>query len=276
MRDTATAVSRGWRRTPTPRGRLGLALSEQIGDTSMPEKMRVLDRAATRAYYDRFGKKQDSQGFYEDPALDDLVAHADFQDARRVFEFGCGTGRFAARLLEKCLPSSTSYLGCDLSPVMVGLAKDRIAAYGARAQVVLSDGAVRFSLPDHSVDRVVCNYVLDLLSEADIERFFSEAHRVTMPGGKVCIASLTTGVSVPSHIVSSLWMSIFRLSPAIVGGCRPIQVDACIDPQEWQVVHRRVVTPYGVPSEVLILETIHAANNESEPTALRSGAYAER
>lgn len=144
---------------------------------------------------------------------------------------------------------------------MIGLAKRRLEAYGERVQVVLSEGAVRFPLPDHSVDRVVSSYVLDLLSEADIGRFFAEARRVIMPGGKACIASLTGGVNFPSRIVSSLWMSIFRLSPAIVGGCRPIHVDACIDPQVWQVEHRRVVTPFGVPSEVLILETKDMPSN---------------
>jgi len=219
----------------------------------MPDKERVLDPTAAQAYYDRFGKKQDSQGFYEDPALDELVAHAGFDGSRYVFEFGCGTGKFAARLLETQLPSSARYFGIDVSPVMVDLAKHRLATYGGRAQVALSEGAVRFPLADHSVDRVVSSYVLDLLSEADIGRFFSESLRVLAPGGKVCIASLTKGVGLASRIVSSLWTSLFRLNPAIVGGCRPIQVDAFANPQEWQVAHRRVVTPFGVPSEVLIL-----------------------
>lgn len=219
----------------------------------MPEKERVLDPAAAQAYYDRFGKKQDGQGFYEDPALDDLIAHASLQGARHVFEFGCGTGKLAARLLERYLPFSAKYLGCDISPVMIGLAGQRLRAYGERAQVSLSDGTIRFPLPDHSVDRVISCYVLDLLSDADIRRFFSEAWRVIAPGGKLCIASLTEGVNLPSRIVSSLWSSIFRFNPAVVGGCRPIRVDAFVDLQAWQVPHRRVVAPFGVPSEVLIL-----------------------
>jgi len=37
-----------------------------------------LTSSEARAYYDKFGKKQDTQGFYEDPALDDLIAHAGF------------------------------------------------------------------------------------------------------------------------------------------------------------------------------------------------------
>ncbi|MEO6772182.1 MAG: class I SAM-dependent methyltransferase [Kofleriaceae bacterium] len=244
----------------------------------MTIKDQVLSPTAAQAYYDRFGKKQDSQGFYEDPALNELVAHASFQEARFVFEFGCGTGKFASRVLEKSMLPSASYLGCDISPVMIGLAKRRLEPYGERAQVVLSEAAVRFPVPAHSVDRVVSSYVLDLLSEADIKRFFSESHRVMIPGGKLCIASLTSGVNVPSRIVSSLWMSVFRIRPALVGGCRPIHIDAFVNRQQWQVAHRRVVTPYGVPSEVLILGmkgttgTAGTTNNEPEPTAPCAGA----
>jgi ubiquinone/menaquinone biosynthesis C-methylase UbiE len=219
----------------------------------MSEKERVLKPAAAQAYYDRFGKKQDSQGFYEDPAFDELVVHAGFQDARSVFEFGCGTGKFAAHLLENPLPPTARYMGCDISPVMVDLAKRRLGAYGERAQVVLSEGAIRFPVPDHSVDRVVATYVLDLLSVEDIERFFVESHRVLAPGGKVCIASLTPGVSTPSRIVASLWMFVFRLNPALVGGCRPLRLDDFMDSGAWQVEYRKVVTPFAVPSEVLVL-----------------------
>ncbi len=246
--------------------------ADRLGRHNVPSTDHVLSPSAAQAYYDRFGKKQDSQGFYEDPALDELLAHASFQDSRRVFEFGCGTGKFSARLLEKYLPSSASYLGCDISSVMVALATRRLEAYGDRARVVLSEGAGRFPLPERSVDRVVASYVLDLLSETDIERFFTEAHRVIVPGGKVCIASLTRGVNFSSHVVSSLWMSVFRLDPTLVGGCRPIQVDAFVNPQDWQITYRRVVTPFGVPSEALILERKSATNNEPEPMTLGVGA----
>ena len=88
----------------------------------MADEHAVLTVSEAQAYYNRFGKKQDSQGFYEDPVLDDLIAHASFQEAQRVFEFGCGTGKFAARLLAEYLPASATYLGCDVSPVMIGLA----------------------------------------------------------------------------------------------------------------------------------------------------------
>lgn len=224
-------------------------------DTVTSRVDKVLEPGAARAYYDRFGAKQDRQGFYEDAATDDLVAHAGFEEAGRVFEFGCGTGKLAARLLDRQLPPAARYLGCDISPTMVGLSTRRLAGHAGRAQVVLSEGAVRFPVPDRAVDRVVSCYVLDLLSPEDIRRFLDESRRVLVPGGRVCVASLTRGVGAASRLVSGLWTQVFRLAPALVGGCRPIALDDCVDARAWRVVHRRVVTPWGVPSEVLVLES---------------------
>jgi len=214
---------------------------------------RVLTASEVRAFYDRFGKKQDTQGFYEGPVLEDLIRHAAFPEARRVFEFGCGTGKFAARLLEEHLPGSATYLGCDVSPVMVGLAAQRLEAYSERAMAIQSDGTVRFPLSDHAVDRVISTYVLDLLSETDTRAVFAEAHRVLIPGGRLCLAGLTRGTTLPSRVVSTLWAAIFRVRPSLVGGCRPVVLDAYAERALWQQTHRAVVTPFGVPSEVLVL-----------------------
>jgi len=210
-----------------------------------------------QAFYDSFGKKQDTQSFYEDSALDELIAHAHFAEAEKVFEFGCGTGRFADRLLAEHLSSSATYLGCDLSSTMVGLAKEQLAKYAERAQVLQSDDKMIFSLPDNSVDRVVSTYVLDLLSEMDIEAFLREAHRVLNNEGKLCLVSLTKGTTFLSRAVSAVWDGIFRLRPALVGGCRPISLTRHIDPTHWELEYQNVVIAFGVPSEVLIVHPIH-------------------
>jgi ubiquinone/menaquinone biosynthesis C-methylase UbiE len=219
----------------------------------MRNKQTTLTSSEARTFYDRFGKKQDTQGFYENPALDDLIAHANFYDAQKVFEFGCGTGKFAARLLGDHLSSSARYLGCDVSVTMVNLATHRLAPYAERAKVVKSDGSIRFPVSDHSVDHVISNYVLDLLSEEDILLVFAEAHRVLTLEGKFCLVSLTKGVSFVSRIVSFIWMEVFHLRPTLVGGCRPILLESYLDKERWQLEYQTVLTPFGVPSEVFIL-----------------------
>lgn len=238
----------------------------------MRDGSRVLTADEARAFYDRFGAKQDGQSFYEDPALDDLIAHARFGEARRVFEFGCGTGRLAERLLAGHLPPEAAWLGCDVSPVMVELATRRLAAFGGRAGVQRSDGRIAFPVPDRSVDRVVSCYVLDLLSFDDVRAVFAEAHRVLEPSGLLCVVSLTTGVTALSRIVSLLWQIAFRVRPALVGGCRPIHLETFVDDARWRTRHRRVVMPFGVPSEVLVLESLPGATEPAADDSSRTGA----
>lgn len=216
-----------------------------------------------RTYYNWLGKKLDTQSFYEDPALDELIAHADFGACEQAFEFGCGTGRFAERLLRQHLPQSASYLGVDLSPVMVDIARQRLSPFGvARARVEQTDGSIRIPLPNHAVDLVIASYVLDLLSEEDIHEFTKEALRVLKPGGMLCLACLTDGVTWSSRMVSNIWNGLYRLSPVLVGGCRPVRLEACIDRSLWHVTHQHVLTPFAVPTLALVATPVtpeHAA-----------------
>jgi ubiquinone/menaquinone biosynthesis C-methylase UbiE len=117
-----------------------------------------------RRFYDRFGKKQDSQSFYENPALDKLIQIAEFENARAIVEFGYGTGRFALRLFDDCLSNKTAYHGFDISTTMVDLAKQRLVQYKGRASVTLTSGSATVPLEDGSCDRFISNYVLDLLT----------------------------------------------------------------------------------------------------------------
>ena len=70
----------------------------------MTRRSPVLTHDEARRVYDRIGAGQDSQAFYEDRATRLLIRHGAFERARSVLEFGCGTGRFAARLLARHLP----------------------------------------------------------------------------------------------------------------------------------------------------------------------------
>lgn len=221
----------------------------------------VLTPSQARKFYDRFGKRQDTQAFYEDAALEDLIAHAGFEHAASVFEFGCGTGRFAERLLGKHLCPYASYLGIDISSTMIEIAGRRISPYGERANVEQSNGSVAFPLPDQSVDRVICTYVLDLLPQTGIQQAVSEARRAIAPGGRLCLVSLTTGNTVTSRFVSGLWSAIFRLYAPLVGGCRPIQLESLVGRHGWGVEYRNVISRFGIASEVLVARPPAAFNN---------------
>ncbi len=211
----------------------------------------MLSRDQVRTIYDRFGVRQDEQAYYEDAAVDVLIAHAGFAQARRVFEFGCGTGRLAERLLEHELPPQGRYLGVDLSSTMVQLAARRLLPFGPRAVIARAEGFPGLPLADRSVDRFLSTYVFDLLAEDDIRRLLDEARRVLLPGGRLCLAGLGHGTTLRSRLVSGAWSLVHAVAPARVGGCRPLRLRPHLD-RHWQIVYTTVVTPYAIPSEVVI------------------------
>jgi ubiquinone/menaquinone biosynthesis C-methylase UbiE len=214
---------------------------------------RVLSHEQAREFYDRFGTKQDLQAFYENPAIEVLLRHGGFESARAVVELGCGTGRLAERLLRERLPGEATYVGFDISETMVGLAVPRLEPWRHRARVQRTEGPPVLPLPDGACDRFLSTYVLDLLGEDDIRTALREARRVLAAGGRLCLASLTFGRTVPSRAVCRLWTAIHSLSPRLVGGCRPLRLEA-FTAADWKILHGEVVCTLGICTEVLLAE----------------------
>lgn len=212
----------------------------------------MLTRAETRRFYDRFGSKQDRQGFYEDRATRDLLEHADFAAAKAVLEFGSGTGRFAHDLFANYLPTTTTYYCLDISSTMINLSRQRLAEFGDRVMLALTDGSPHLPVADAGFDRFVSNYVFDLLPEEDIHALLKEAHRVLVPDGYLCAASLTDGLTPFSKVVTSVWKFIHRINAKIVGGCRPIRLLDYIHKGDWRVFHHNAMVAYGISSEIMI------------------------
>ncbi len=193
----------------------------------------VLSNAESKAFYDRFGARQDRQSFYEDRALDDLVAHADLATAKHVFEFGCGTGRLAARLFEECL-------GPRASP-----SERRIGPAG---------GARRGLRP----------FRQRLCPRSSERRRHHPSDRRSPPrawhGGTLCLANLTWGDTLFSKAVSWVWQQFYAVRPAWVGGCRPIHLADFLPKDSWELLHHRRLRSYGITSEVAIARPRQAPN----------------
>ena len=216
---------------------------------------RYLSPERARRFYDRLGSAQDWQAFYENPAVNELIVHAAFDSAESVFEFGCGTGALAARLLQHHLPADAHYIGLDISGTMVSLAQERLKPWSERARVYQGDGSPHISQPDGSFDRFISTYVFDLLAPDFIHQLLSEAHRVLAPGGKLCLVSMTFGASPLSRAVCWGWQRLWRLSPGIVGGCHPIELCDYASSNDWSLVNRATLTSWGISSEVVIAST---------------------
>lgn len=214
--------------------------------------MTILSRQQAKSFYDRLGARQDWQAFYEDPAVAQLVAYGKFETAQAVCEFGCGTGRFAEKLLKDRLPGSGRYVGLDISETMVRLARQRLVPWESRARVMLTDGTPQIPGDDASFDRIVAVYVLDLLGAQDIRNLLLEARRALRPGGLFCSVNVTSGQGPLSNAVTLLWRKIHDWRPVLLGGCRPLEFGALLDDAYWQIEHQSKICRYGICSEVVI------------------------
>jgi ubiquinone/menaquinone biosynthesis C-methylase UbiE len=217
---------------------------------------RVLSYRQAKAFYDGFGKKQDWQSFYEDVATEALIRNGQFDRASGVLELGCGTGRFAERLLEKHLPPNARYIGVDISETMVALAKERLVRFGSRAKLRLTEGSPQLDFETGAFDRFVSNYVFDLLGFEDIQALLQEAWRVLSEGGLLGLTSLTHGFTCISRVVEGIWTTIYAIRPMFVGGCRPISLSKLVTKPTWRIRYDAKFSSYGVPSEVLVAEKV--------------------
>jgi ubiquinone/menaquinone biosynthesis C-methylase UbiE len=215
----------------------------------------MISHEEARVFYDRFGSKQDWQRFYEDPAVRDLIGHLSLEAAGSVIEFGCGTGRVAESLLAHHLPPEAMYLGLDVSSTMAELARRRLEPFGSRAKVLLTAGEPLLDVESGSFDRCLSTYVLDLLAENEIQSLIAEAHRVLGPGGLLGLVGLTHGFTLLSKIFEKVWLSIYRIRPTLVGGCRPIALEKFVK-DGWRIRHEKSIVSFGVPSQVLVVEKV--------------------
>ena len=192
-------------------------------------------RSKLQAHYDALGAGQDKEAWYEDPAFDDLCAQCRFEEAGTVLEIGCGTGRFAERLLSDHLPRDAHYVGLDLSSVMVDLTRRRLARFGPQCRVEQGDAVTGLPLDDGTADRIVLTFVLDLLSEEETGAVLRHAARGLAPGGLLCAASLDRGQGPMQRIRSAGWRLIRAVAPLKVGGCRPVTLPNTLG-ENWNVV----------------------------------------
>lgn len=208
---------------------------------------------AARRVYDRIGRIQDTQRLYEDPPVSRLAELSGFESAHAVFELGCGTGRYAARLLRERLPADARYVGVDISPTMVWLAAERLREWGPRARVELIEPPA-LALPggDGEFDRFVATYVFDLLEIEYSERLLGEARRLLAPDGRLCLVALTEGATPAARRAASVWSAVAGRWPGVLGGCRPIRLEAIVGADWWRVEHHETLTRWWITSEVLV------------------------
>ena len=118
-----------------------------------------------------------------------------------VIDIGCGAGMDLLLAARRIGPTGRA-IGIDMTEAM-----RRRASQGAKmselAHVDVRDGdATRLPVDDHSIDVVISNGVLNLVPEK--ERAVAEIARVLKPGGRVQIADIVIGETLPDSALRDI------------------------------------------------------------------------
>lgn len=170
---------------------------------------------------------------------------AAIRDGEDVLEVAVGTGLAFARILE-ANPSGRNE-GIDLTAAMLVHAEKKAARTGHDGYRLQVADAYDLPFPDASFDVLINNYMFDLLPERDFVKVLGEFRRVLRRGGRLALVNMTQG----TRWYNGLWGRLYQLSPALLGGCRPVSLLPAVRQCGFAKTTREYVSQFSFPSEVV-------------------------
>src|SRR3984885_7748141 len=129
-----------------------------------------------------------------------------------VLDLGSGGGIDVLLSARRVGPTGKAY-GLDMTDDMLALARENQRQAGATNVEFLKGEIENIPLPNHSVDVVISNCVINL--SADKDRVLREAFRVLKPGGRFAVSDVVVRGSVPDVVRKSMLLWVGCIAGAL-------------------------------------------------------------
>ncbi|NIM52356.1 MAG: methyltransferase domain-containing protein [Gemmatimonadales bacterium] len=198
------------------------------------------------ALYRKLAPKYDTwAGLTEAKARRRCLELADIRNGENVLEVAVGTGILFAEIL-RANPEGKNE-GIDLTEEMLALARRRVEQLGVGSYRLAVGDACALEYPDSEFDVLINNYMFDLLPEDDFPAILAEFKRVLRPGGRLILVSMTKA----EHWYSGVWEMLYRINPALMGGCRGVLLLPHLQAAGFRDTRREYVSQLTFASEVV-------------------------
>jgi SAM-dependent methyltransferase len=168
----------------------------------------------------------------------------DLIQGKRVLDFGCGTGPLSLLCAKN---GAKTVIGIDLSEASIERARRNQSGGNLEVNFVLEESASRISLPDDSIDVILCFDVMEHVM--NYESIISEWKKVLAPGGCVLIWWSVWWHPYGHHMHTMIplpWVHVFMSDESLFRVCARIYDTPQFQPRIWHFDNsgKRKPNPY--------------------------------
>ncbi|MBK5212255.1 MAG: methyltransferase domain-containing protein [Flavobacteriaceae bacterium] len=180
----------------------------------------------------------------ESKAAKKVIELADIRNGEHIIEIACGTGIVFKEIVKRN-PDGQN-LGIDLSTDMLAKAFKLLAKEDSKSYELHQGDIFNLQIGNKSYDKLVNNFMIDLMPEDTFDTILSEFYRILKPNGVAVISTFSNG----QRKVNKFWVWIAKHFPKLLTNCRPVEIKSNLKKIGFKIEKEFEISQNTFPSKV--------------------------